>query len=142
MKSNKEIILSYIYELSNKNENFEGVTTQNLADILHIQRSNISAVLNELVNENILEKSIGRPVLYNLKSENKDSETASCFNKYIGHKGSLKNAVQLAKAAILYPEISMGSLIIGERGVGKVLLTSLMFKYAKEKKLLLIMLLL
>ena len=36
---------------------------------LNIQRSNLSAILNELVRENKLEKISGRPVLYKIHNK-------------------------------------------------------------------------
>ena len=54
--------------------------------------SNLSAILNELVRENKLEKIAGRPVLY--KIHNKLDEDDSIFNQLIGFNGSLAKSIQ------------------------------------------------
>ena len=41
-----------------------GATTQEIAEKMQMQRSNISTLLNELVQEGKLEKLSGRPVCY------------------------------------------------------------------------------
>ena len=98
---------------------------------LNIQRTNLSAILNDCVKQGILEKSKQRPVLYRLKEGKKEEKHLSCFSKLIGVNGSLKNAVQLAKAAILYPEDAMSTLIVGEQGTGKTLLTIIWYPFFK-----------
>lgn len=133
MKSNKERIIEClrIYEESFTAEEIQGATTQYLSNKLHLQRSNISAILNTLVKEGSVEKVNGRPVLYRLE-RNKEKQKVSCFEKLIGYEGSLKRAVQLAKAAVLYPNHSLHSLIIGAGGAGKTYFASLMYEFAME----------
>ena len=104
MRTNKEMVLMYMQDMTiKKGEDFKGFTTQELSADLNIQRTNLSAILNDCVKQGILEKSKQRPVLYRLKEGKKEEKHLSCFSKLIGVNGSLKNAVQLAKAAILYP---------------------------------------
>lgn len=105
-----------------------GATTQMLSDTLNLQRSNVSTILNSLVKEGLVCKTGGRPVLYYAKRQRDAAE--SCFENLIGHTGSLKNAVQLAKAAVLYPQGGLNALIIGARGTGKKLLAYVMHRYA------------
>ena len=90
MKKKYEVLF-YIDKLSTqKNQNNPSkmlFSTKELASYLNIQRSNLSAILNELVRENKLEKISGRPVLY--KIHNKLDENDLIFNQLIGVNGSL-----------------------------------------------------
>lgn len=103
-------------------------TTQQLSEALQMQRSNLSKLLNELAKENRVKKTNGRPVYYSLVKE-KDQ---SCFQTMIGSDGSLKQTVQLIKAALMYPGHSLPLLITGPDGSGKSLLAKLIYEYAKE----------
>lgn len=135
MKAKKEILFEYMVQQAHTardpaNKRF---TTQELSEQLGMQRSNISKLLNELVEEHRLEKIQGRPVLYrlaNLPGTAKKEE--SCFQDLIGRDGSLKHVIQLAKAAILYPALSLHTLIIGPGGSGKNFFASLMAEFARE----------
>ncbi|MBS6503899.1 MAG: sigma 54-interacting transcriptional regulator [Clostridium sp.] len=102
-----------------------------------MQRTNVSAILNELVKENKVYKNSGRPVIYNIAKDsiNKATKTSS-FKNLIGYDRSLKTPVQLAKAAIMYPEDSLSTLIIGESGSGKSYFASLMYEFAKEENII------
>ena len=82
MKKKYEVLF-YIDKLSTKKDQNDPskmvFSTKELASHLNIQRSNLSAILNELVRENKLEKIAGRPVLY--KIHNKLDEDDSIFNQ-------------------------------------------------------------
>lgn len=131
---NKEIIFEF---LQTSEEETEGYTASFLAEKLQMQRSNVSALLNELVKENRVEKSKGRPVKFRLPHmPKKDVSEESCFKELIGHDSSLKNSVQLSKAAILYPNQSLPTLIEGAVGVGKSFFVNLMDKFAKERQVI------
>lgn len=138
MKSNKDRLYYYLQENSDlQNDDFKGFTTQELATALNLQRTNLSALLNELVKENKVVKMNGRPVYYRLctGSDNTD-DNFNCFNRLIGYNTTLKNAIQLARAAILYPQRPLSTLITGERGVGKSYFASLMYEYAKSQNII------
>lgn len=135
MKAKKEILFEYMVHQAHtaRNPAEKRFTTQELSEQLAMQRSNISKLLNELVEDHRLEKIQGRPVLYrlaNLPGTAKKEE--SCFQDLIGRDGSLKHVIQLAKAAILYPAHSLHTLIIGPGGSGKNFFASLMAEFAKE----------
>lgn len=136
MKTNREIVLSYLQEMAHTNtEDYEGITTQELSEILKISRANLSSLLNRLAEDGLVEKSAGRPVLYRLCRQ-KRAEESSCFCKMIGAEQSLRNAVQLAKAVILYPDHSLHTLIVGPGGAGKSYFVSLMFEFARERQVI------
>ncbi|NRX13522.1 transcriptional regulator with AAA-type ATPase domain [Clostridium beijerinckii] len=50
-------------------------------------------------------------------------EEQSPFNYLIGANTSLKNQIEQAKAALLYPPNGLHTLIIGSTGVGKAYLS-------------------
>ena len=137
MQLKKDTILSYIEEklIDSYNSN-KGFTTQEISVALNMQRTNVSAILNNLVKENKLVKTKGKPVRYFLSGNYQDVNNVESFDKLIGNNSSLKNAIRLAKAAIMYPDEKVCVLLKGEIGTGKEYFAHLMYEYAKEKKLL------
>lgn len=133
----------------------QGVTTKEIAEVLGIQRTNSSKDLNQLVREGKLLKTDGRPVRYiyqknvayeqptakhviSYKEERVPVEkariqidTKDIFAKIIGANGSMKNSVEQAKAAILYPPRGLNCLITGPTGSGKTYFAHAMFHFAK-----------
>lgn len=107
----------------------KGIDTKTLASLINMSRANLSHELNELCKEGRLYKSSGRPVLFFI-SENESQKTQSPFDLLEKNNISLKNAIDQAKAAILYPPKGMNSLILGKTGVGKSMFASLMHDYA------------
>ena len=128
MKSNKEKVYDFI-RLHAAEENSEGVSTSYIAEALNLQRTNVSSILNTLVSEKRIRKTNGRPVLYHTKTPG-EKDADNYFSTLIGSGGSLKHAIQLAKAAILYPPRSLNMIITGERGTGKRHLAKQMYQYA------------
>lgn len=59
-----------------------------------------------------------------------------CFSELIGTERSLRPAIQLAKAAVLYPEGGLDTLITGPSGTGKTQLAELMYKLARQMRTL------
>ena len=123
----KELILKTLKELNCS----EGIDTKSLASLINMSRANLSHELNELYKEGKLCKSTGRPVLFSL-AENKKKEVKSQLDLLSENNISLKNAIEQAKAAILYPPRGMNCLILGDTGVGKSMFASLMHNYAVE----------
>lgn len=137
-----------------------GVTTKEVADALGIQRANGSKDLNQLVREGKLAKTDSRPVryTYNVQTttyekplskhvpsykeeqgkENKEEiiriDTKDIFSKIIGANGNMKNSVEQAKAAILYPPKGLNCLITGPTGSGKTYFAHAMFHFAKANQ--------
>lgn len=133
MKSNKDKIYDFI-KLHGNGAPDGGISTAYIADALELQRTNVSSILNQLTKEKRIQKSNGRPVLYRIEDE--DGGKPDCFFGLLGHDGSLKQAVQLAKAAVLYPGRSLDTMIVGERGTGKSRLAKRMYQFALDQSVL------
>ena len=139
----------------------KGFSAQEIGDTLDILRNNVSKELNTLCREKKIIKIKNRPVLYfdrkcleNILSiklpedleelSDIDSlisspkaiadEDQSPFNYLIGANTSLKNQIEQAKAALMYPPNGLHTLIIGSTGVGKSLFANIMYEYSKYIK--------
>lgn len=135
-----------IFHYVKENDN---VTTQNIAEALNLQRSNVSKDLNTLVKSGRLKKSTTRPVNYSINPDFKPNENAinpvpiqvvekniDVFSKIIGATGSMRNAVDQAKAAILYPPKGLNCLITGPTGSGKTYFAHAMFQFAQNQNVI------
>lgn len=138
MKNNREMVLDLLKQCAQavSGDQNKGVTTQYISNRLDLQRTNISSILNNLVRDGLVEKRDGRPVLYRISHSCISKGETSCFAALIGAQGSLKQAVQLAKAAILYPQHSLHTLIIGSGGSGKSYFAKLMHQFALDNRIL------
>lgn len=131
MKPTKDMIFEFIQQNIYTNPEYaHGIETRFIAEALGMQRSNVSTLLNKLVSEEKLVKSITRPVLYRLPDKNNFSSEEECFSELVGENGSLCNAIQLAKAAILYPQKSLNVLLSSKAGCGTTFFATLMHKFA------------
>lgn len=135
----KERILAYV------TQNKTALTTAEIATALDILRNNVSKELNTLVREGHLQKISGRPVKYLLAKQTASSAlvadqiqverpTQDIFASMIGQKESLKNQIEQAKAAILYPPHGLNVLITGPTGSGKTYFANAMHQFASEQK--------
>ncbi|EOT42061.1 sigma-54-dependent transcriptional regulator [Enterococcus columbae] len=169
MSKRMDRIYQYVYEqtflVSNgQMDNLSGVTTNEVAEALAIQRTNASKDLNELVRQDRLLKLDGRPVRYVVQIADHSKNTnqlqakevileqkviskpmakardlqqnPDIFAKMIGVKGSMKNAIEQAKAAILYPPKGLNCLITGPTGSGKTYFAHAMFQFAKDHQVI------
>jgi len=120
-----------------------GISANEIAVELNIHRSDASADLNRLFKQELVRKFGTRPVLYQLQDEAAFSSASSLaaapniaagdsFDRIVGHDGSIKAQVELARAAVVYPPHGLHTLIYGESGVGKNLLAESMWNYAKS----------
>lgn len=141
--------------------NTKGFSAQKIGDELNILRNNVSKELNILCRDKKIIKLKNRPVLYfdrelfqdilniNLPDnidEINDINTILCgqelsiskdpspFSYLIGYDTSLKNQIEQAKAALMYPPNGLHTLIIGSTGVGKSLFANIMYQYAQYIK--------
>jgi transcriptional regulator with AAA-type ATPase domain/transcriptional regulatory protein LevR len=130
-----EHVFEMVKELCKKQPLRTGVTTDEVASQLAIQRSNASGDLNKLVKAGRLEKIEGKPVLYKIMSSsirrNEQFIAPSILDNIIGATKSLRTAVQQAKAAVIYPPLGLHTLLLGETGVGKSMFAECIFRYAK-----------
>lgn len=123
--------IDLVYSTVEKLDTGKGVTTNEVSENLHIERSNISKNLNSLVKNKKLYKNSTRPVKYFIKNPNDiNFDNKSSLDKISYLFPSLTDACKLAKTAILYPPNGMDSLIIGETGSGKSMFAKLMHEYA------------
>lgn len=136
MKPTKEIVFEFvessIYKLNGQKK---GIETKDVAEALSMQRSNVSSLLNELVKDGKLEKTATRPVFYTLP-QNKFKSNESVFNNLVGHNGSIKKAIQLAQAAVLYPKKSLNVLLSSKNGCGTSAFVYSMYQFAIENGVL------
>jgi transcriptional regulatory protein LevR/transcriptional regulator with AAA-type ATPase domain len=134
--NNREQIMELIKEEAKKSS--KGVYTDEIAQKLNIQRSNVSLILNDLYKEGILLKIKHKPVLYTINEKkrvhvNLDIDKTS-LDTIFGSDRTLKKCVQQAKAAVLYPPNGLHTIIVGPSGAGKTMFAELMHKFAIESK--------
>jgi transcriptional regulator with AAA-type ATPase domain/transcriptional regulatory protein LevR len=126
-----------------QNGRITGFSTEEIADILNMQRANVAREFSKLIKQEKIGKSTGRPVLYfakdidahplqNMELNEHIKQKKVVFDSVIGKNSSLKSTIALAKAAIVYPPHGLHTLIIGETGVGKSFFAKTMFKYSQE----------
>lgn len=139
--TNKELVLKYIENKSNmqlkNNESLIGCETNEIAEKLNIKRANVSKILNELYIAGKVLKIKGKPVLYkiNLSTNSRKNSFSVSIDNIIGGNKSLKNCIQQAKAAMLYPPHGLNTLLLGETGVGKTMFAELMHRFAIENSI-------
>ncbi|SIO26171.1 Transcriptional regulatory protein LevR, contains PRD, AAA+ and EIIA domains [Carnobacterium alterfunditum] len=133
INNRKKLVLDHLNTLG------KAVTAKEIAAALSLDRTNISRYLNELHKENQIKKIPGRPVLYqaiSLQEGKQEGNDEKAFSRLIGYEASLKEMVQQAKAAILYPPNGLHTIIFGQTGTGKSLFAECMYEYALEARVL------
>ncbi|MGB9679579.1 MAG: sigma 54-interacting transcriptional regulator [Minisyncoccia bacterium] len=129
-----------------------GIDATEISEKTNIKRSNVSAILNMLVKEKKLVKIISRPVYFINRDKlkeilgyytdekiylkdlikyavNRGKIDESTFESVIGYNGSIKEQIEQAKAAVLYPPNGLHTLIIGPSGSGKSFLAEAMYNF-------------
>ncbi len=154
--TNKENINIKLKELSIKMdvEKDYGVTANDIAQCLGIQRNIVSHLLNKLNKEGLAIKINTRPVYFihqeiyeerkskmklvskYLDSNTKDTGDNEAFKNLVGFDGSLKYVVDQCKSAVLYPTNGLTILLVGSSGVGKSLLAQTIFEYARSENVI------
>ncbi|SHE50959.1 sigma 54-interacting transcriptional regulator [Alkalibacter saccharofermentans] len=92
----------------------------------------------QIISEHNLRGNLHENIQPKVKQESTNYEEVSVKNKgsgnvfesIIGWNGSLRNKVEQAKAAVLYPPNGLHTLIIGATGVGKSHMAEVMHKFA------------
>lgn len=126
MKPKKEQVFDVLCQ-------YDYCTAQELASKMDLDRTNISRYLNELVKDGQAKKCDGRPVKFVAIPPVNQHQS---FDTLIGSQDSLKNQVQKAKAAILYPPHGLHTIIFGETGTGKSMFAEYMYHFAQESNTL------
>ena len=150
----KELLENELLDILGDNPN---ITERKITEILvergfDISRSAISKILkrdeiknriseNSYKNSETIEGNNSKKEINveNVLKINNHTEKENDFEMLIGYNGSLKEKVNLAKSAIVYPPNGLHTMIYGETGVGKSELANCMYKYAvrtgiKEKE--------
>jgi len=132
MNLRKQEILQFV------EKHADGLTANQIADSLQIDRSNVSRYLNELAKNKSIQKSSGRPVVYYPISTNlSEAEPIKMdFERLVGADASLKVSIQQAKAAMLYPPRGLHTIIFGQTGTGKTMFAECMYQFAVQAKAL------
>lgn len=137
MKKNKDIVFEFVQkEVLATGERGKGLMTNDIAARIGMQRTNVSAILNELVKDGRLIKTKTRPVYYTLPQEFQEDEKPTAFESMVGWNGSLRKAIQQAQTALLYPSSNLNIQLVGESGSGLTCFGKEIYKFALEKKLL------
>ena len=128
--------LRYYTEIKIK-EGSSGVTANEIAEELGLQRNVVSHYLNELCRLGVAIKTNTRPVYFwdteiinNTEITEEEQEEKDPFNELIGFDGSLKDQVNQCRAAAIYPNNGLPIMLTGDSGVGKSYIASLIHKYA------------
>lgn len=143
MKNEEKIKMVIATLSSNALKNGEqGITAQDISEVLGIKRNVISHYLNRMVDNGLVIKTKTRPVYFLYKevidqfNNEQLNQEDDIFSKVIGVNGSLANAVKECKAATLYPGNGLPILLTGSSGVGKSFMAKLIYEYAKEKNVI------
>jgi transcriptional regulator with AAA-type ATPase domain/mannose/fructose-specific phosphotransferase system component IIA len=121
--------------------------------VLYLDKESIEEKFNYKINENVFnnfdtfKNSLNMKTSNNLNVINNKKEVklisknkktnVNIFDRIIGFDDSLKNQIELGKAAMLYPPNGLHVLITGPTGVGKTTLAEALYLYAIEEKKLL-----
>ena len=120
---------------TNKNISERKITELMIKRGYNISRNIVARNIKDLlensgINREAEEDDKGEKIKDYFKVEEKIEEDESGFKKLIGYRGSLKNKIDLAKAAILYPPNGLHTLIYGGTGVGKSELAECMYEFS------------
>lgn len=105
--------------------------------VLYLDREKIEDIIGYKLENQCVEiddiKDIIKKSNNSIKDKygNNSKDLKDPFNLLIGVNSGLKNQIEQAKAAMLYPPNGLHTLIVGQTGVGKTLFASMMYNYAK-----------
>lgn len=135
----KKELDEYLYELTMnlKEGSEERFSAYKIAESLQLNRSTISSYLNQAFREGELVKIKSYPVLFLHKKALEDAlievskleydslkelfaqDSGNAIEEIIGANGSLKEAIDQIKTAVLYPHNGLPILLMGVSGSGK-----------------------
>ncbi|OPJ60397.1 sigma 54-interacting transcriptional regulator [Clostridium oryzae] len=152
----KEDTLKYLYDNTKnyeKGKENEVFTAQHISKVFNVKRNTISHYINKMIEDNEVIKVNTRPVYFFHKkafeekffkvsknifssldelfyNDEELEDRKEIFDKLIGSKGSLKQAVEQIKTSIFYPTNGLPIMLSGPTGVGKSYTASLIHKYS------------
>lgn len=152
----KKELDDYLYELTMnlKAGSDERFSAYQIAESLQLNRSTISSYLNQAFRDGELVKIKSYPVLFLHRKALEDAsvqiskveydsleelfsqDKGSALEKIIGANGSLKEAIDQIKTAVLYPHHGLPILLMGVSGSGKTFLAEKIYEYAKEQQVI------
>ena len=104
--------------------------------VLYLHKEVIEQIIGHELEEQCIEIDSVEDIVKSNKSTkanklNTSKDVKDPFDLLIGVNSGLKNQIEQAKAAMLYPPSGLHTLIVGQTGVGKTLFASMMYNYAK-----------
>ncbi|MCR5668418.1 MAG: PRD domain-containing protein [Lachnospiraceae bacterium] len=132
MKKNRELVYEYIWKesLSTGKKKWQ---TEEVANALKLQRTNVSTILNELTVSGRLTKSKTRPVFYQICKTKDEVKEQRPFEGMIGYDGSLKRSVELAKKCVLYPSDIVNIQVLSDVGSGSTTFCKNLYEYGVKR---------
>jgi sigma-54 dependent transcriptional regulator of gfr operon len=147
---------TYLYQLTLNlhKEESTAFSAPKIAQQLHLSRSTVSSYLNQAFREGKVIKIKAYPVLFlhkealaELKLSIEHAEYTSlkelltpekntALESVIGASGSLKEAIDQIKTAVLYPNNGLPLLLAGASGSGKTFLAEKIHEYSIEQKVI------
>lgn len=118
MKTNKDKVYDFIVSYTNEfnGEDNPMLTTSFLSEKLNMQRTNVSSLLNQLVDEGKILKNNGRPVLFYLPDHYLNELTNDNLETIVGASRTLQETLQVIKAGLVYPNITKEIFLMVESG--------------------------
>jgi transcriptional regulatory protein LevR/transcriptional regulator with AAA-type ATPase domain len=103
--------------------------------VLYLDRASVENILGYEIETGPIEvdsiKELVKKVDNDNNNENESKVSKNPFAFLIGAETGLKNQIEQAKAAMLYPPNGLHTLLVGQTGVGKTLFATMMYNYAK-----------
>lgn len=127
----KELLLTDLKEVLYENPDISErkVTELMLKKGYNLSRNIVAKNMKDIIQEITEQKDSKQKINVEFGHE-KNNQDEESFKKLIGYRGSLRNKIDLAKAAILYPPNGLHTLIYGGSGVGKSELAECMYEFS------------
>ena len=132
------IIREYLEKEFNKNPD-SSLSRDDIATALGMWPSEVKNALSKLISQGFIAEESGKyikqrskDVAYNKSIGSIQNTYRKAFSNIVGQTSSMKNQIQIAKAAVIYPPNGLHTLIIGESGVGKSMFAEEMWRFSVE----------